>query len=801
MLQNRPALKFCIPFMLGIVLGWEVSIPLWASGAACALCLLLALLANRIGTLLPPILMAVALTLFGTAKVTFDATTVDPDGIERFIRNRQNVILSGTVAELPSRTTRSVRFVIEAESLTVDGLRRRAVGGVLVSLWSDRVDAALPDSLTYGRRVTVAGELAEAGTARNPGEFDLRNYLHLHNIGARLFADRLDRSSLGAPASGNLLAAIVFPVRASASSRLDRLIGGEEGEFLKGLLIGERGNIPAEVKTSFINAGVMHIIAVSGLHVAIVTLMLFFLLQIVRIPEKTRIVMTAAFLVYYIYLTGAAPSVSRSVIMAIVFLGAKLFQRRSDMINTLACSALLLLLVDAKQLFQPGFQLSFVAVFSLITLYPRVVIWKNYLPRRLKESRVANALFAAVAVSIAAGIGTLPFTSVYFGKISLVSFAANIVVVPLSNVILGLGMLTVSLAYGWEWGAGIYAAVTSFLTWLLLKVVDVFGKAPFAYVDSHFTILSSMLFYGGVWVAFNLHRRIIRKWIVLLPLAAADLWLGAGLFRSTEGGTMRVTFMDVGQGDAIVVEFPDGKTLLVDAGPRTFSSDAGSRFVQPFLRYSGIRQLDAVILTHPHSDHLGGIPFVLRNCRVGEVLDAATDSRSALMAEYLRCVDSLKIPRKILRAGMVLKEFGGARLFVLHPGGSFVRRAGRGNSGFNNQSVVMKLCYGETSILLPGDIEQDAEASLVKSYGPFLRADILKIGHHGGATSSGQAFSELIHPAEAVISVGVNNKFGHPSPAVLRRLAMDSCSTVRTDESGAVVFESDGRRWRRVEWR
>ncbi len=264
---------------------------------------------------------------------------------------------------------------------------------------------------------------------------------------------------------------------------------------------------------------------------------------------------------------------------------------------------------------------------------------------------------------------------------------------------------------------------------------------------------------------------------------------------------MRVTFLDVGQGDAVVIGFPDGKTLLIDAGPKTYSSDAGSRFIAPFLSYSGIRHINGIVLTHPHSDHLGGIPHLLRHFRVDQVMDAGSESGSSLTAEYLHCIDSLRIPRKVLRAGTVIDGFSDARLFVLHPTGQFLDRGSGGKANFNNQSVVIKLCYGKTSMLLPGDIEQDAEERLVRSYGSFLSADILKLGHHGGSTSSAPLFSSTVHPGEAVISVGANNKFGHPSPSVLHTFARANCLCARTDESGAIIFESDGTQWRRVDWR
>ena len=403
-----------------------------------------------------------------------------------------------------------------------------------------------------------------------------------------------------------------------------------------------------------------------------------------------------------------------------------------------------------------------------------------------------------VSVSLAAGIGTLPFTSIYFGKISLVSFAANIIVVPLSNLILAAGMVTIGISYCSIWLGSVYASATSLLTTCLLRTVSFFGDLPFAYLNSHFTIWSSLAFYGAIGFLIKSARRETRKRSIIALLVVVDVWLYVNLFEKPR--PLRVTFLDVGQGDGALVEQPDGKSILIDAGPESSSGNAGARFIEPYLLRQGIPRLDEIILSHPHSDHLGGIPYLLRHVAVDQVADAGSWAHSILFREYLHCIDSLGIPRKVVRGGRRMEEFNGIRLYALHPSAGFIPKDTATRSNLNNQSLVLKLVYGQSSLLLAGDAEREAEGRMIDIYGSFLKCDVLKTGHHGSLTSSSDRFLDLVKPAIAVVSVGVRNKFHLPSATVLKRLSDRGVRYFRTDESGAVVIESDGEGWTVIDW-
>ncbi|HTK81596.1 MAG TPA: DNA internalization-related competence protein ComEC/Rec2 [Bacteroidota bacterium] len=793
MFTHRPAFRFAVFLIIGIVAGSVWGIPLVA--ALPALAAVLACYAFVKRPALSHALLAAAVILLGAAKLAHDDGVLPPDSITLFTKPDQSVGLTAKVTDLPVVRGESVRFVVDAESIRVYGKSYPASGGVVVSANVKRLPRALADSLEYGRTVTMEGELTEPELIRNPGEFDYKRYLSLNGVYARFRVTHIDSTAFLGEAGSDVPAKFVYPVRASVSNRVRLLFKGETASFLNGLLIGERSDISPDLKTAFVNAGLMHILAVSGLHVAIVVLILMVLLQTLRIPELPRTLLIILLLFYYNFLTGSAASVTRSVVMAIVFLGGKLFEQKSDMYNTLAFSAIVILLFDARQLFQAGFQLSFVAVLSLVYLYPKIHSLCECLPSRLRKHKVLSLIMDGLNVSLAAGIGTLPFTSYYFGKISIVSFVANVVIVPLSNVILALGMLTVAISYCWSWLAAVYAEATAMLTWLMLQGVIWFGNVPWAFVNARLSMPDSILFYVFVGLISNLQNIVCRKLLV----AGLLLWLNGVVLVHLLSRTqqVRVTAIDVGQGDALLIELPR-KTFLIDGGPRTAALDAGTRFVIPYLRFRGIRKLDGIILSHPHSDHLGGIPAILRSVNVDTIYEAGSAAKGALFREYERAADSAGIPRRKVASGNVIEFGSNARAYVLHPSASFLDR---NTENLNNQSVVVKIVYGSTAVLFSGDAEAEAEDRMTHVFGTFLHAALLKAGHHGSKTSSTDDYLRAIGPREVCISVGVRNKFKHPSPLVIERYRQLGVNISRSDMSGAVIFESDGSQWRKIAWR
>ncbi|MEE9224740.1 MAG: DNA internalization-related competence protein ComEC/Rec2 [Bacteroidota bacterium] len=808
LLHPRPALKVALSYVVGVLVGWYVSLPALLVFASILFLGVAAIVVSRSSSqfwkCFLPLFLLIGVTCAGAFKITLDKRVFPASHVVHFVNDRDSVVVRGSVVSQPTSPGGRVRFLLRAERIYRRGSVFSTDGDVLVFLSSRAVESDTMREISYGDRLILVGRLQSPSTARNPGDFDYRRYLEVNNIYATMYISKgegIQRESAGR--GGWLQRSVVVPPRRRFELLVDNAIGGDEAEFLKGLIIGDRSGISTEIKSSFVNAGVMHVLAVSGLHVGIVAGIFFVVLGLLRLPHLWKVIGTIIGLAWYAALTGLAPPVVRASIMATVVLIGSLLERRVDSYNSLAVAALAILLVDAKQLFHPGFQLSFAAVFALIYTYPKWIRLNSMLPPALKENVFVKGLLSLLVLSMAAQLGTLPFNVLYFGKISLVALAANLVVIPLVGILVPLGFLTLICSLISPWLAGIYAEVAQLILAGMIKLVNLVGNLRWSAVEIPPLGAASMVcFYGIFLSAVHWNHRFVRRvavFVVSLSLTALIWTTDVGVLNPR---VLRITVLDVGQGDTIFLEFPDGKTMLIDAGPRTMHSNAGERMIIPFLRKRGISSIDVVLITHPHSDHIGGLEPVLQEFSVRRVVDTGHEVGSNVYKRFMAFVEAENIPLQRVQAGDTLGGFKGIRLYVLHP------RVDRGHpanglqvKNLNDVSVVLKLVYGETSFLFTGDVERNGERELQQNFGTFLDADALKIGHHGSSTSSSLPFLQEVTPRIGIISVGKFNKFSHPSEEVLARLHELQIEVHRTDEQGAVVLESDAKRISIVDWR
>jgi competence protein ComEC len=799
MLGHRPLVKFCIPFIVGIYLGWHFNIEI-VYGVGITLAFLIVLLVVRkinSPVFLSTFVLYALIVLFGVAKISFDTRIRSNNSIEYFCNQEVQVVtLMGVLKERAVIKKKSVTFIVQAESVVTDGRASAAEGQVIGTISTKKISEGKVAQLQYGKRVHVQGELQLPHGPRNPGEFDYRKYLQLHDIQAQLIIQKDDNITIGEDIDYLSFERFVFRIREWIGRTLDRLVGGEEAKLLKGLVIGERSEMSPEIKSAFIKTGLMHILAVSGFNVGLVALILFAIFSIVRLPHIITTILTCLGLFFFIFLTGAQPSVVRAGIMAITILLGRLFQEKVDFYNVVAFAVITQLLIDTRTLFDIGFQLSFSAVIALAYFYPILMRPFQHLPERWQENIVVKYSFASLAVSLAASIGTLPISAFYFQRISIVGLVLNLIAVPLSGLLLSLGFTVVVAAMFSTWLSAIYASGASTLSSLLLKLTTVSSALPFAYVETSLSLSGMILCYILLIVVFNIQRKSVQKLLILGVLVVANGLIYMSLFGAVNQ-SLRVTMLDVGQGDAIFVEFPDGKNMLVDAGPITSSFDAGSRTIVPFLQRQGVKAINKLLVTHPHNDHCGGVPSILRSIHVDEFI-GEDYTKSSLAREIHFVLDSLRLT--IINDSLVstIDSYNNSRLYVLFPP---EQQLTQNSTNLNNHSVIFKLVYGNTSMLFTGDAEKEAEYRVVHVYRDFLLSDILKAGHHGSKTSSSEGFVNQVKPKIAVVSVGKYNKYHHPSPEVIERLRKMNVQTFRTDEQGAIVLESDGESWKIVDWK
>jgi competence protein ComEC len=491
----------------------------------------------------------------------------------------------------------------------------------------------------------------------------------------------------------------------------------------------------------------------------------------------------AAALVGFALVVGGQPSVLRATLMGLLLLAALLLDRESQLMNALAAAALGLLVWRPGDLWEPGFQLSFAATAGIIYVTP-------WLAAILSERGWPAWLATAVAVSLGAQAAVTPLMLAHFNQLSLIGVVANLAVVPLAGIATMLGMLALLV----ELLSSALAALLFETLWLVLvalrAMVSIAAAIPGAMVHlpapAPVVVVAwyAALALAPAAVASTRARVVVGALAVVIAAASIWPWLAP-----TEG-MLRVTFLDVGQGDATLVELPDGPRLLVDGGPggaRRF--DVGERVLAPFLWNRPVGRLDAVALSHWDIDHSGGLAAVLRRFPVGEFWESGRPPSGAV--DTVAALGRSGAPRRVLAAGQRL-WLGRAIVTVLGPAPGPPVAA-------NDQSLVLRLDWRGVSLLLPGDLGAQGEAALLDRAGP-LRTLVLKVAHHGSRSSSGVPFLRAAQPLVAVVSVGVRNPFRHPSPDTLARLEAAGARIYRTDRDGAVMLETDGRVLRVTAW-
>jgi competence protein ComEC len=684
------------------------------------------------------------------------------------------ITVEARLAQEPVRWTPDrTRLVLDVLAVHAGPERLPTSGRVQVTVYGEM---AAP--LGEGQRVIVDARLHPPVGYRNPGGFDYPAHLRRDGIllvgNAR--ADRLVALTTDAPP---------WPVvvKRWAVGVITTRLPETSGALLAGLLMGERSQLPPESDEAFRRAGVYHILAVSGFNVALLAGAVFAGLAMCGIPRRGAAVVAAVALVGFALVVGGQASVLRATLMGLLLLAALLLDRESQLMNALAAAALVLLVWRPGDLWEPGFQLSFAATAGIIYVTP-------WMAAMLTEHRWPGWLATAVAVSLGAQAAVTPLMLGHFNQLSLIGVVANLAVVPLAGIATMLGMLALLV----ELLSAVLAALLFETLWLVLlalrATVSVAAAIPGAMVHLPAPAsLAVVAWYAALGLApaaaTSARARMVVGALAVI-VAGTSIW---PWLRPTEG-MLRVTFLDVGQGDAALVELPDGPRLLVDGGPggaRRF--DVGERVLAPFLWNRPVGHLDAVALSHWDIDHSGGLAAVLRRFRIGEFWESGRAPSGA--ADTVAALARSGAPRRVLTAGQRL-WLGRALITVLGPAPGPPVAA-------NDQSLVLRLDWRGVSMLLPGDLGAQGEAALLARAGP-LRALVLKVAHHGSRSSSGAPFLRAAQALVAVVSVGARNPFRHPSPDALARLEAAGAHIYRTDRDGAVMLETDGRVLRVTAW-
>ncbi|HSD30935.1 MAG TPA: DNA internalization-related competence protein ComEC/Rec2, partial [Gemmatimonadales bacterium] len=561
----------------------------------------------------------------------------------------------------------------------------------------------------------------------------------------------------------------------------DRIAGrsaalfGARAPLVDALVIGRTADVDSELRERYARSGLAHILSISGLHVGFFAAWLALLLRLAGVPPRPRLVCEGVAVFAYCWVIGFPAPATRAGLMLALDGVARWRQRVVAPRGTVALAALVVLLADPWAIRSVGAWLSVSAIAA--------VIWAGRAvsgPPPLK----------LVAPAAAATLVTAPITAYAFGTVAPIGVIANLVAIPLGSIavpgmIFALGLSSLVPALGALLAAGSGATLA-----LLDLVAATAARVPGGHVISMPGWPAAIAWTGVLAVAWWLWTSPRRHWVVAgrVALIAAALAWGSFLARAPRDsdGVLTVHFLDVGQGDAAALRTPAGHWVLIDGGPRTPQGDAGRRVVLPFLRRLGAGALALVVATHGDADHLGGLPAVVEALPPRVVLEPGEPLGRPLYLEFLADVERAGATWHPARTGDRV-ELDGVTFQVLSPDSGWAAQ----QEDVNEQSVVLLVTYGATRLLFMGDAGVPVEARLARQVG---RVDLLKVGHHGSRTATSEEWLSELAPAEAVISVGAHNTYGHPAPEVLARLLQHHVTTLRTDQLGTITFTTDGHR-------
>ncbi len=617
--------------------------------------------------------------------------------------------------------------------------------------------------MEYGTKIDLVGNFSEADINRNRGGFNYRRYLNSQNIYGSIYMTSLNIIDLP---KGEL----IYRLKNSIEKSFLQFLPKKQVGILEGMIIGDTSYLSDEIEEDFRKSGISHLLAVSGANVAYVLILCKFLFEKL-FGRNVSHVLTIIFIILFMILSGSCASVVRATIMAIILILAELFSQKANTYASISFSAMLILIYNPFIVYDVGFILSFGGTLGIVLFSDKLSKWMQKKFLNINSEVIKKLILIIIdtlSVTLSAQIIVTPITLYYFNTFSFVSVIVNLIVVPITGMVTIMGIALYVLKFICFPIAKLLSYILYSLITFMIETARIFSNIPFSTILLPTpTILEILLYY--CIVAFWKKKNIRNCCIVMISILI--------IIRFLPTSSIKINVVDVGQGDCIFIETTKRRTILVDSGGSENSNyDVGENILVPYLLDRGKIVVDYAFLSHMHEDHVEGIFTVLEKMKVRKIFIGKQNEEIEIYQKLINLAKANGTSIYFVQSGDKIKVDG----IVFE-----ILFAEEDKANLNNTSLVIKMSYGNSSILLTGDAEKELEEKLSSK----ISANILKVGHHGSKTSSSDEFIQKVSPQIALIGVGKDNHFGHPNEDVIKRLKDKNVLIYRTDLNGEIYIE------------
>lgn len=709
----------------------------------------------------------------------FQVINIEKSFEKKYKNIQDEVEIVGTIISNPTDKDYKTTYILKVDSINKDSFYKNTK--LLLSVKNNK-EKQRQTTYECGNKIVFKGEFEEAKTQRNFGGFNYKEYLKTKGIYGIVKTNGAD-IKLKKINNVNFILKFANKVALSIEKQANKLFSKNEAGLLTGLLIGNIENLDEDIKEAFRDSSLTHMLAISGSHMSYIIIGISFIIYICKIGKIKSKIITIIVLVFFMLITGSSASVVRACIMSVYIILASIFHKRVNVLSSISISLLILMIINPYSILDVGLELSYGGTIGIILFYNNLK--KIFIKNKKEETykyKIKVKLQEIIILTISANIIIIPITMYHFNNISFTFIISNLLASLIIGILILLGFITIIISYIIYPLAQFLSIFLNFLLNLFMQIAVFTSKLPLSkilvpslkieFIILYYFLIASIIFINKIKNKKNkrnIEKRLllkvskitIKKIIVILLIAATIVTVINKIPKD-----LKIYFIDVSQGDSMLIVTPNNKKLLIDGGGNE-NYDVGEKILLPYLLDRNIISLDYVLITHADTDHIGGIFSLLENIKVKEVIICSQAKDSENYKKLKKIVNKKKIKVRVVKKENKISIDKDVNLKILWPTDEFINE-----NILNNNSIVAKLEYKTFSMLLTADIEEIAEKKILEEYKNtnILKSTVLKVAHHGSKSSSTQEFLNIVKPKIALIGVGKNNTFSHPNDKVLERL-------------------------------